>query len=196
MKLPAAAGGDRIPVPILAVRGAGGKWVGSGFWQTELALKRFSAEVLGAGPIFAKVRLNYEFEGNAGLDDNVPAFATVDVTVFPGVQHAVIEESHEMDRGDYWEFDAAALWEPRRAICIPHSGGFERPDFGTWPPDSLRVGQTRMGETLLNLMPRWTQAYDEGWFFACHDGRDAVGAMVCGGPSSSTTSSSAARNRF
>jgi len=134
---------------------------------------------LGAGPIFARVRLRYEFEGKAGLDNDVPAFATVDVTVFPGQQHAVIEESHEMDRGDYWEFDAAAGWRARQAICVPHSGGFERPDLGPWPPDTLQVGQTRMGDKLLNLMPRWTQAYDEGWFFACHDGSEVVGAMVC-----------------
>ncbi|NQT89066.1 hypothetical protein HQ560_20020, partial [bacterium] len=167
-----------IPPPIIAVRGASGAWVGSGFWKTERKLKRFSTDVLATGPIFTKARLKYEFEGNAGLNGNVPAFAAVDVTVFAGVQHAVIEESHEMDRGDCWEFDAAALWKPRRAICIPHSGGFDRPDHGAWPPDSLEVGQTRMGETLLNLMPRWTQAYDEGWFFACHDGRDAVGAMA------------------
>lgn len=179
VKVPAAASGEKIPAPILAVRGANGKWVGGAFWQTERKLKGFSTEVLGSGPIFAKVRLKYEFEGTAGLSDDVPSFATVDVTVLPGVQHAVIEESHEMDRGDYWEFDAAAAWKPRRAICIPHSGGFERPNLGAWPPDSLKVGQTRMGDRLLNLMPRWTQAYDEGWFFAANDGRDAVGAMVC-----------------
>jgi len=178
VKVPAAAKGDP-PAPILAVRGKSGKWVGSGAWSTDRQLKSFAAEPTGSGPIFAKVRLTYEFEGKAGLYENVPAFATVDVTVFANQSHAVIEESHEMDRGDYWQFDAAAGWRARGAVCIPHSGGFDRPDLGPWPPNSLKVGQTRMGDKLLNLMPRWTQAYDEGWFFACHDGRDAVGAMVC-----------------
>ena len=178
IRLPAKADGDSIPSPVAAVRGANGKWVGGGVWHTERKLKRFSSRVLADGPIFAKVRLKYEFDGNAGLHGNVPAFATIDVTVFPGVRHAVLEESHEMGRGDYWEFDAAALWKPRQAICIPHSGGFGRPDHGAWPPDSLKTGQTRMGDVLVNLMPRWTQAYDEGWFFACHDGKDAVGALV------------------
>ena len=54
----------------------------AGVWQTERKLKRLTATVLGEGPLFAKVRLRYEFEGTAGLYDNVPAFAEVDVTVF------------------------------------------------------------------------------------------------------------------
>ena len=179
VKVPAVAAGDTLPAPITSVRGANGKWVGKAFWNTSRKLQRFSAEVLGSGPVFAKVRLKYEFAGNAGLYAQVPAFAQMDVTVMAGQSHVVVEESHEMDRGDYWEFDLAAFWQPRSATCVPHSGGFERPDLGPWPPNSLKTGQTRMGDKLLNLMPRWTQAYDEGWLFACHDGRDAVGALVC-----------------
>ena len=176
VRVPATAG-NKVPSPIQAVR-LGGKWVGAGRWHTARKLKKFTATVLGEGPVFAKVRLRYEFEGMAGLYENVPAFAAVDVVVHPAQSHAVIEESHEMDRGDFWEFDCAAGWSPRGAICVPHSGGFDRPDMGPWPPNSLKFGQTRMGETVINLMPRWTQAYDEGWFFACDDSRTAVGAMV------------------
>jgi len=176
VRLPAAAGSG-VPSPVQAVR-LGGTWVGAGRWQTARKLKTFTATVLGAGPVFAKVRLRYAFEGTAGLHGNVPAFAEVDVTVYPAQDHAVIEEAHEMDRGDFWEFDAAAGWAPRSAICVPHSGGFDRPDLGPWPPNSLKFGQTRMGGTVINLMPRWTQAYDEGWVFACHDGTSAAGAMV------------------
>ena len=172
-----AVSGDAIPSPIAAVR-VGGKWVGDGVWQAGRRLRKFTAIVLGEGPVFAKVRLRYEFEGEAGLYRKTPAFAEVDVTLYPGQDHAVIDESHEMDRGDYWQFDCAAGWGPREAICIPHSGGFDRPDTGPWPPNSLKVNQTRMGETVINLMPRWTQAYDEGWLFACHDGTRAVGAMA------------------
>ncbi|NQT85593.1 hypothetical protein HQ560_02450, partial [bacterium] len=80
VQVPAAASGDRIPPPIIAVRGASGAWVGSGSWKTERKLKRFSSGVIGTGPIFTKVRLKYEFEGAAGLNGNVPAFAAVDVT--------------------------------------------------------------------------------------------------------------------
>ena len=166
------------PAPIQAVR-VNGRWAGSGVWRTTKPLKAFSAVVLDEGPLFAKIRLRYEFEGLAGLNRNVPAFSQVDVSLFSGQHHAVIEESHEMDRGDGWMFDCAAGWKPRSVLCVPHSGGFDRPALGPWPPDSLKTGQTRMGDKLLNLMPRWTQAYDEGWFFACHDGNYAVGALTC-----------------
>ena len=176
IRLPAVAG-KAPPCPITAVK-AGGKWVGAGVWHTQRKLEKFTATVLGDGPVFARVRLRYEFEGTAGLFRKAPAFAQVDVTVLPGRHHAVIAESHEMDRGDYWEFDCAAGWSPRGAMCTPHSSGFDRRNTGPWPPNSLKFGQTRMGETVINLMPRWTQAYDEGWFFACDDGRTAVGAMV------------------
>jgi len=177
VRVPAASSGDEPPPPVLSVL-SGGKWVGAGEWRSPRKLKRFSAEVVTEGPLFATVKLRYEFEGMAGLYQNVPSFADVLVIVYAGERHAEIRERHEMSRGDYWAFDAAAGWGPRHAICIPHSGGFGRPDLGPWPPNSLKTGQTRMGNTLLNLMPRWTQAYDEGWFFAAHDGKNAVGAMV------------------
>ena len=38
--------------------------------------------------------------------------------ILPTRQHAVVEESHEMDRGDYWELDCAAGWGARRAIHV------------------------------------------------------------------------------
>ncbi|MDP6545694.1 MAG: hypothetical protein QGH60_17050 [Phycisphaerae bacterium] len=176
IRIPASAG-KRPPCPIAAVK-ADGKWVGAGVWNTKRKLKKFTAAVMGDGPVFARIRLRYEFEGTAGLYGKMPAFAKIDVTVFPGRRHAVIAESHEMDRGDYWEFDCASGWSPRGAMCTPHSNGFDRQNTGPWPPNSLKFGQTRMGETVINLMPRWTQAYDEGWFFACHDDKTAVGAMV------------------
>ncbi|MBC8373760.1 MAG: hypothetical protein H8E53_09225 [Planctomycetes bacterium] len=176
VRLPVAAG-KTPPCPIAAVT-AGGKWVGAGVWNTKRKLSKFTATLLGDGPVFARARLRYEFEGTAGLYRKTPAFAQIDVTVFPGQHHAVITESHEMDRGDYWELDCAAGWSPRGAMCIPHSNGFDRQNTGPWPPNSLKFGQTRMGETMINLMPRWTQAYDEGWFFACHDDKIALGAMV------------------
>jgi hypothetical protein len=176
IRVPAAADATP-PCPIAAVK-VGGNWVGSGLWNTERMLTKFSATVLDDGPVFARVRLRYDFEGNAGLYLKTRSFAQTDVTVFPGQHHAVITEAHKMDRGDYWEFDCADGWSPRAAMCVPHSGGFDRPDLGPWPPNSLKFGQTRMGETVIDLMPRWTQAYDEGWFFACDDGKNAVGAMV------------------
>ena len=176
VRAPAVAAGE-APPPVQSLR-VGGKWVGAGAWQTKRKLKALKATVLGEGPIFAKLRLRYKFEGVAGLGGDVPAFAEIDLTVVPERHHVTIEESHEMSPTEAWSFDCAAGWAARSAICIPHSNGFERPNLGPWPPSSLKPGQTRMGDTLMNLMPRWTQAYDEGWLFACHDGTSAAGAMV------------------
>jgi hypothetical protein len=177
VKMPATAAG-RLPAPIAAAR-VGGRWIGAGQWHTKRALKRFAATVLGDGPLFAKVRLRYEFEGSAGLYGNVPAFAEVEVTLSAEQGHVTIEEAHEMDRGDDWQFDLAAGWDARNAMCVTHGkmdahGG---PEVAS--PKTLRPGQTRMGDTLVNLQPRWTQAFDEGWYFGCHNDRDLVGAIPC-----------------
>ena len=171
--------------PIGQVRLPGGKWAGKCFWKTDEKLKSFSSELIGDGMAFAKVRLRYEFEGMAGLYRKTPAFAQVDILLPPSRRHAIIDESHEMKRGSYWEFDCAAGWDARQAIVVPHHGGFGRPTMKDpdgkpypWPPNTLKVGQTRMGDTLLNLWPRWSQAYDDGWFFMAHDGGVGVGSMV------------------
>jgi hypothetical protein len=80
VKVPAVAG-DGLPSPVEAVR-VGGRWIGSGQWHTQRMLVDFTATVLGDGPLFARVRLRYEFQGEAGLHGNVPAFAEVDVTLW------------------------------------------------------------------------------------------------------------------
>jgi len=179
VRVPAVADG-KAPGPVAGVRLPTGRWVGASAWHTGRTLTGFSATVLGDGTIFAKVCLRYEFAGTAGLRGDVPAFAEVDVSLLPGQRHVVLEECHEMSRGDAWTFDAAAGWGARRAEVVTHGrlrhahGGQEVP-----PPSTLKPGQTRMGDTLLRLQPRWSQAFDEGWFFACHDRTHAIGAMVC-----------------
>jgi len=178
IEVPTSAGAGAVPCPISSVALPGGKPMGAGQWNTARKLTKLTATVVGDGTLFGKVRLRYEFDGKAGLNGDVPAFAEIDVSLAPGRRHAVIEERHEMDMRDCWEFDAAAGWKPQHAICRPHGSGFGRPDLGPWPPDTLKTGQTRMGDTLLNLLPRWSQAYDDGWFFVAHDGKTAVGALA------------------
>jgi hypothetical protein len=172
--------------PVAQVRLPDGRWAGRSVWRTGRKLKSFQSTLIGDGTVFGKVRLRYEFEGMGGLFGETPSFYQADIALGPGRRHAVVEESFAMGRGEYWEFDAAEGWAPRQALAIPHFGGFDRPmiadDEGKpypFPPQSLRFGQTRMGDTLLNLVPRWNQAYDDGWFFMAHDGENAVGAMVC-----------------
>jgi hypothetical protein len=176
--------GGPIPPPVLAVMLPGGKWIGQAHWKTDRRLQSFEAKVIGNGTLFGKVRLQYRFAGTAGIEGG-PAYYTVEITVPPDRRHVVLEESFEMSRLSYWEFDAAHDWKPRQALTIPHFGYHGDARVGpdgkpfAWPPALLNVGQTRMGDTLLNLIPRWSQAFDDGWFFMTHDGENAVGALAC-----------------
>jgi hypothetical protein len=185
VRIPAAVKADEpVPPPVLAVLLPGGKWVGQAHWNTDRRLQSFEAKVVGDGTLFGKVRLEYRFEGVAGID-GVPAYYRVEITVPPDRRHVVLEESFEMSRLSYWELDVAHGWKPGGALTIPHFGHHGDPSVGpdgkpfAWPPSLLNVGQTRMGDTLLNLIPRWSQAFDDGWFFMTHDGENAVGTLAC-----------------
>ena len=183
-KIPSKATG--LVGPVAEVRLPGGRWAGKSHWNTDRKLKRFSTELIGDGTVFAKVRLRYEFEGEGGLFDETPSFHQIDISLEPGKRHLIVEEEYAMGRGESWEFDCAAGWKARAAVVKPHFGGFGRPTMKDpegnpypWPPKSLKVGQTRMHDTLLNMVPRWSQAYDDGWFFMATDGRNGLGALVC-----------------
>ena len=185
IQIPAQAEPGVIPPPVMGVRLPGDRWVGKGYWKTDRKLVSFESKVIGDGTLFGKIRLDYRFEGVSGLD-KVPAFCRIDISLAPDRNHVVIEETFEMSRESCWVFDSAAGWEARNAFAIPHFGGFDREDMKDpegkpypFPPRSLKTGQTRMGDTLLNLVPRWSQAFDDGWFFLTHDGENGVGAMVC-----------------
>jgi hypothetical protein len=175
VKVPAE--GTELRGPILGVRLPNGKWVGASAWTTERKLKAFSAMVIGHGAVFAKMRLRYEFDGKAGLNGDVPSFAEVDVMLESGRPHAVIEERHQMSRGEGWTFDCAAGWGAREAVVETYSIGGKPDEIKAWPPKTLATGQTRTGDTLVNLIPRWNQGCDEGWFFGASDGQNLLGAI-------------------
>ncbi|MFP4106534.1 MAG: hypothetical protein ACLFVU_10650, partial [Phycisphaerae bacterium] len=193
VKVPAAAEGKKAPSPITAVRLPGGKWIGKGFFQHKYPLKKFSAEIVGDGTLFGKIRLKYEFDGKAGFEGDVPAYAIVDVRLAPGHHHVRIEEEHEMLPKDFWEFDVANGWAGKKAMVEIYGGGAGKAtNRAVWPTDLTPLGwdreaiekryetsDPRIGNTLLWLIPRWNQHYKDGWFFAAHDDKQAAGAIVC-----------------
>lgn len=181
VKIPAAVG-KGIPGPITALRLDEKQWVGTSAWNTALPLRKFTATVIGDGTLLAKVRLRYDFDGKAGIDRNVPAFAEIDVSLGPGWRHVEIFDRHEMNRGDYWELDASKGWSPRQGISKPFSGG-----AGTPPPSGIPQPQRDLKpgglpyarpDLFINLFPRWNQHYKDGWAFAATDGNAHVGAVV------------------
>lgn len=177
VRLPAAATGTTPPPPILGIQPAGRAWRGAGVWKVDRPCTGFAATVLADGRLFAKVRLRYDF---TLPDDDATVFAEVDVTLLPGRSYAIVEERHRMPPGSFWEFDCAAGWQPRRSIARLHADGPSgragvRAASADW---TLAAGQTRMGRFLMKLIPRWNQHFDDGWFYACADGTDAIGALV------------------
>ncbi len=189
--LPASTEGGDPPGPVSGVKVGDGKWLGRSTWSTNRKFVRLTTTVLADGSAFGKVRLRYEFEGKAGVWQETPSFAKIDVELHPGRTHAVIRESHEMDTDDFWEFDATANWDARKALSQVQSGGAGRAkNPSMWPDDLEPLGfepdalhrryeqaDPRVGNTLMWLLPRWSQAYEDGWFFAATDGKTAIGAL-------------------
>ncbi len=175
VKVPAAT--TELVGPITALRLPDGKWIGGSTWQTARKLKSFSASVVGDGTVFAKLRLRYDFDGMAGIDSNVPAFAEIDLTLAPGWQHVELSEQHEMGILDAWTFELSQGWSPRQGVSKPFSGGFagsparerELKPFihVSFPPD-----------VFINLFPRWNQHCKDGWGFYASDGTSAAGSIV------------------
>lgn len=78
--------------PIAALR-LGDRWAAGSGWRTSLAPRRFAVRTTARGPLFARARLRYEFEGSGGEDGATPAFAEVSVTVAAGWRHAEVDEA-------------------------------------------------------------------------------------------------------
>ena len=181
-RVPMNTDGPNMPTPIRSLRLPDGKWVGDGTWHhpSPVSEPGLSGVILGQGPLFAKVRLAYSW--NAGGARRATASTTL--TLRPGQPLIHIEEAFDMPDGSYWEFDATSGWDARACVIRPNNDGGG--PGGTSPgnsfpkdkwPVTLNAGQTRMGDTLLLLLPRWSQAFDDGWLFALHNGTNMIAAI-------------------
>lgn len=176
LRLPGGVSKVMAP-PILGVRAEDGPWVGKSELRCAAPLKQMRVTV-GGGRVAGLARIEFVFDVPGA---SAPARYAVDITIPPGRPFAIIRESFDgLPTGSEWVFDLAAGWSPRNvAVQLnnegmgPGSGGVPRENW----PKTLATGQTRMGDTLVNLLPRWSQSFDDGWFFATHDGRQMVGAL-------------------
>jgi hypothetical protein len=91
VKIPARSG-NTIPGPIASVKLANGNWIGNSFWKTKKQLKKYLVTVVGDGTVFGKLRLRYEFEGNTGANNNIPAFSEIEIMLAPEWEHFSISE--------------------------------------------------------------------------------------------------------
>ncbi|MFI5379433.1 MAG: hypothetical protein ACHRHE_09060 [Tepidisphaerales bacterium] len=82
---------EKVPAPIQAVRLPGGKWIGKGWWQTDVKCTGYSAEVTERGPVFARARLRYDFEGGR--------FYAATVELSAGQDMAIVSEEYNLSEG-------------------------------------------------------------------------------------------------
>lgn len=91
---PPVAAAD-VAAPIQGVRFADGTWIGRGWWDSERACLGYTATVDEHGPVFARVRLRYEFEGDKHYT------ATVELNA--GQDLAIISEEFNLAEGGEYE---------------------------------------------------------------------------------------------
>jgi hypothetical protein len=169
-------GASGVPGPILGIGGDGGVNLDNvSSWQVAgLKPKSFRAELIGAGPLFGKVRLRYEFE--SATPGGPTGVSEIMVTVGPRDPVARIEESHALVPGAHWTLNVTPASGARSGLARGwHRGPFQGDE--SLRELELKPGP-RLGDTLMYLQPRWTQSFDEGWFFGATDGAQLVGAMV------------------
>ncbi|MCH8541873.1 MAG: hypothetical protein LAT58_14050 [Opitutales bacterium] len=168
-----------------ALRGDANNWIGRGEWQTKLPLAELEVETTSEGPLFQEVLLTYLFEGDIGTD--YQPFAQIRIRIFSGGEQLEIEERFHMNRNDAWTFDLAPGWSPDESLVQVHGGGAGKPARSNmqemtftlpgerWPHEDETW---KKGDRLISLLPRWTQAYDDGWFYGASDGDKVFGSLV------------------
>ena len=164
--------GGPVPAPLQAVRIRDGSWLGRTEVQMPASLQRVETTV-GTGRVCAQARVVYTFDkGRYELSVLLP----------PDRPYAIVHESfHGLPDGSHWRLDLAAGWKPRQAIVQPNNEGMGVGAGSGMPrdrwPSTLAAGQTRMNDRLLNLLPRWSQSFDDGWYFATHDSTHLLGVL-------------------
>ena len=114
---PAAA--SEIPAPILGVRLHDGAWIGKGWWETDVRCTGYSGELLESGPVFARVRLRFDFEGGTRY--------TAAVELNAGQDLAVLTEEYNLSEGKRYPMTGVDGMTPdgRYAYVLPR---FDSPD--------------------------------------------------------------------
>jgi hypothetical protein len=152
----------------LRFRWQGGPWLGGLSYQgaPDQPVK-ISAEITARGPLFAELRISAASAQGKGI---------FNVRLYPNQPCAHVFEAHEFGPGVTGRFDLAQGWKPNQGLLRRwQTGPFQgAPEVETF---ELKPGFTRMGETIIQLQPRWTQGFDEGYFFAATDGEHVAGIV-------------------
>ncbi|MCC5850138.1 MAG: hypothetical protein JJU29_18795 [Verrucomicrobia bacterium] len=171
-RVPLRAAGDDVPAPIQALRHRESPWLGAGTWRNAPELKSYRVNVVGAGPVQITVIQEYEFADGYSL--------RLRLRLRPDRDFLEIEERVHLPEGSSWVFDPMAggeNWGANASIYTQHGGGAGRPMNTNVQTGTLLPGQSRMGDVLIFLLPRWSQSMDDGWLAAAASDDFAVGAI-------------------
>ncbi len=105
--------GGKLPGPIQGVRLPDGAWVGSGRWETDLGCTGYTAEITASGPVFARAKLRYDFEGGKSYS------ATVEL--YDGQDLAIVTEEYNLSEGKRYPMSGVDGMTPdaRYAYVLP-----------------------------------------------------------------------------
>ena len=97
----------------------GGAWIGKGWWQTDVKCIGYSGEITENGPVFARARLRYEFQGGA--------FYTATVELNAGQDIAFVSEEFNLSVGKRYPMSGVSGMMPdvKYAYVYPR---FDNPD--------------------------------------------------------------------
>ncbi|MGD0091935.1 MAG: hypothetical protein ABSE73_18635, partial [Planctomycetota bacterium] len=132
---------DKLPAPIQSVRLPGpandpkaGKWIGKGWWQTDIACSGYSVKITAAGPVFARAEMRYDFEGGK--------FYAATVELNAGQDLAVISEEYNLSEGKRYPMSGVNGMKPDVQY------GYVYPKFD--PPESALIWDW-WGQTMAKL---------------------------------------------
>lgn len=160
---------------LIAVRigatGLNGVRIGGGAWRATSAaagvVPTSSKIDLIAGPVFVEAVLSQAFPDEARRE--------LRVRMLPGRPFVIVDESHE--RAPPLRLELSEGWPDARQAVIRrwYSAPFSAaPAVENLPLDP---SVTRVPGGIIRVLPRWTQAYDDGWFAGVSDGRQIVAAL-------------------
>jgi hypothetical protein len=90
-RFPKGAAAEAIPAPIQGLRLLDGSWIGKGWWTTDRPCLGYRAELLENGPVFARVKLSYDFTDRT--------FYEAIVELNAGAEFAQIREEFNLSEG-------------------------------------------------------------------------------------------------
>ena len=123
---PEPRAGDKVPAPLQGVRLPNGKWIGQGWWETEIRCTGYQAEVTENGPVFARAKLRYDFEGDTCYA------ATVELNA--GQDLAVVTEEYNLSAGRRYPMTGADGMQPdiRYAYVLPTFASLDKALMWDW----------------------------------------------------------------